>query len=99
MLTRPYGGADTHSKMIVTWKELQFALAWRDIPKPTIAAVQGYCIFNAWITMSMMDVVFAAEDAQFHGDAGLFRYFSSNAVTPSQPAGGGLRRNSETLSA
>jgi enoyl-CoA hydratase len=62
---RSFGGDDLYSKLIVNWKEMQFALQWRDIPKPTIAAVQGYCIFNAWITMSMMDVVFAAEDAQF----------------------------------
>lgn len=63
--TRSFGGEDLFSKMVINWKEMQFALQWRDIPKPTIAAVQGYCIFNAWITMSMMDVVFAAEDARF----------------------------------
>ncbi len=40
-------------------------LSWRNIPKPTIAMVQGYCIFGGWMIASTMDVVFAAEDALF----------------------------------
>ena len=40
-------------------------LRWRDIPKPTIAVVQGACIYAAWMLASAMDVIFAAEDAQF----------------------------------
>jgi enoyl-CoA hydratase len=40
-------------------------LRWRSIPKPTIAVVQGYCIYAAWMLASAMDVIFAADDAKF----------------------------------
>ena len=49
-------------------------LRWRNVPKPTIAAVQGYCIFGGWIIASAMDILFAAEDAMFLGTN--FQYFS-----------------------
>ena len=41
-------------------------LRWRNVQKPTVAAVQGYCIFGGWIVASAMDLIFAAEDAMFH---------------------------------
>ncbi len=41
------------------------SLRWRDLPKPTIAAVQGYCIFGGFIIVSAMDLVIAADDARF----------------------------------
>lgn len=40
-------------------------LRWRNIPKPTIAVVQGACIYAGWMLASAMDVIFAADDAQF----------------------------------
>jgi enoyl-CoA hydratase len=49
-------------------------LRWRNIPKPTIAAVHGYCIFAGWIIASASDVVFAADDAMFLPTN--FQYFS-----------------------
>jgi len=49
-------------------------LRWRDLPKPTIAMVHGYCIFGGWMIASAMDVIFAAEDAMFLGTN--FQYFS-----------------------
>ena len=49
-------------------------LRWRNIPKPTVAAVQGYCIFAGWIISSACDVVFAADDAMFLPTN--FQYFS-----------------------
>ncbi|MEZ4492132.1 MAG: enoyl-CoA hydratase-related protein [Dehalococcoidia bacterium] len=49
-------------------------LRWRNVPKPTIAAVQGYCIFGGWIISSACDVVFAASDAKFLPTN--FQYFS-----------------------
>ena len=49
-------------------------LRWREVQKPTIAAVQGYCIFGGWMVASAMDLIFAAEDAMFLG--GGFQYFS-----------------------
>lgn len=49
-------------------------LRWRNIPKPTIVAVQGYCIFAGWIIASASDVIFAADDALFLPTN--FQYFS-----------------------
>jgi enoyl-CoA hydratase len=49
-------------------------LRWRNIPKPTIAAVQGYCIFAGWLISSASDVVFASHDAMFLPTN--FQYFS-----------------------
>ena len=49
-------------------------MRWREVPKPTIAAVQGYCIFGGWIIASAMDIIYAAEDAMFLGSN--FQYFS-----------------------
>ncbi len=53
---------------------VDFTLRWRDLPKPTIAVVQGYCIFGGWMIASAMDLVFAAENAMFLGTN--FQYFS-----------------------
>ncbi len=49
-------------------------LKWRNLPKPTIAMVRGYCIYGGWMIASAMDLVFASEDALFL--AGLVEYFS-----------------------
>ncbi|MEZ5557857.1 MAG: enoyl-CoA hydratase-related protein [Pseudomonadales bacterium] len=49
-------------------------LRWRNFPKPTIAGVQGYCIFAGWMIASAMDVIYAAEDAMLLGAN--FQYFS-----------------------
>ncbi len=53
---------------------VDFTLRWRDLQKPTIAVVQGYCIFAGWMVASAMDMIFAAEDAMFLGTN--FQYFS-----------------------
>ena len=49
-------------------------LAWRNCSKPTIAMVQGYCIYAGWMLAAAMDIIFAAEDAQFL--PGMVEYFS-----------------------
>jgi enoyl-CoA hydratase len=49
-------------------------LRWRNLPKPTIAAVHGYCVFAGWMIASAMDIVFAADDSKFLGTN--FQYFS-----------------------
>ena len=49
-------------------------LRWRNLPKPTIAMVHGYCIFGGWMFASAMDIIFAAEDALFLPTH--FQYFS-----------------------
>jgi len=46
---------------------LDLLLKWRNFPKPTVAMVEGYCIYAGWMLAAAMDVVFAAEDAQFLG--------------------------------
>ena len=49
-------------------------LRWRNISKPTIAMVHGYCIYGGWMFASAMDILFAAEDALFLPS--LLQYFS-----------------------
>lgn len=49
-------------------------LRWRNLPKPTIAAVQGKCIWGGWMVVTTMDIIFASEDAEFLGSN--FQYFS-----------------------
>ena len=44
---------------------LDLTLKWRNLAKPTIAMVEGFCIFGGWMIASAMDVVFAASDALF----------------------------------
>jgi len=44
---------------------VESTLRWRNVPKPTIAMVHGYCIFGGWIFAASMDLVFAASDALF----------------------------------
>ena len=53
---------------------VDLTLRWRAVPKPTIAVVQGYCIFGGWMIASAMDLIFAADDAMFL--ASNFQYFS-----------------------
>ena len=53
---------------------LDLLLKWRAFPKPTVAMVEGYCIYAGWMLAAAMDVVFAAEDAEFL--AGFVEYMS-----------------------
>lgn len=53
---------------------VDFGLRWRNLPKPTIAAVQGYCIYGGWMIAAACDVIFAADDALFL--PANFQYFS-----------------------
>jgi enoyl-CoA hydratase len=54
---------------------LDNTLRWRDLPKPTIAQVQGYCIFGGYMFASAMDLIVAADDAMFLPS--LTQYFSA----------------------
>ncbi|MDD5288513.1 MAG: enoyl-CoA hydratase-related protein [Dehalococcoidales bacterium] len=38
---------------------------WRNIPKPTIAMVQGWCIMANWMLAASCDLIIAADDAKF----------------------------------
>ena len=44
---------------------IENSLRWRDVRKPTIAQVQGYCIFGGFLIASCMDIIIAADDAMF----------------------------------
>ncbi len=44
---------------------LETCLRWREVPKPTIAQVQGYCIMGGLMLDSCCDLIIAAEDALF----------------------------------
>jgi enoyl-CoA hydratase len=44
---------------------LEYSLRLRDLPKPTIAQVQGACIGGAFMLANMCDLVVAADDAYF----------------------------------
>lgn len=50
-------------------------MRWRNLQKPTIAMVQGYCIFGGWMIAASMDLIFASEDALFLPSH--FQYFST----------------------
>jgi enoyl-CoA hydratase len=44
---------------------LETTLRWREVSKPTIAQVQGYCIMGGLMLASCCDLIVAAEDARF----------------------------------
>lgn len=44
---------------------LEATLRWRDLSKPTIAQVQGYCIMGGLMLASACDLIVASEDAKF----------------------------------
>jgi enoyl-CoA hydratase len=74
------------------WKSwevfLDNTLRWRDLPKATIAQVQGYCIFGGYMFASAMDLIVAADDAMFLPS--LTQYFSA-------PWDVGVRKAKEVL--
>jgi enoyl-CoA hydratase len=53
---------------------LDTTMRWRDLDKPTIAQVQGMCIFGGWMFAAAMDLIVASEDAKFL--PALMQYFS-----------------------
>src|SRR5271168_4478119 len=54
---------------------LDNTLKWRDLPKPTIAQVQGFCIFGGYMFAAAMDLIVAADDAMFLPS--ITQYFSA----------------------
>ncbi len=44
---------------------VECSLRWRELPKPTVAQVQGYCLFGGFLIASVMDLIVAADDARF----------------------------------
>lgn len=71
---RPYakGARGQHKR---SWDlYIDKTLRWRDLDKPTIAQVHGYCIFGGWMFAAAMDLVVASDDAMFLPS--LLQYFS-----------------------
>jgi enoyl-CoA hydratase len=85
---RPYPGGVLGEQRRSWALNVELTLRWRDLSKPTIAAVQGYCIYGGWMIASAMDLVVAADDAMFL--PAHFRYFSV-------PWDLGVRRTKELL--
>jgi enoyl-CoA hydratase len=64
-IERPYADS-VMGKYQRQWGQFHdMGMRWRDLPKPTIAEVQGYCIFGGWLIASAMDIIVAADDALF----------------------------------
>lgn len=62
---KPFGEG-TMGRLNRSWHlYIENSLRWRDVKKPTIAAVQGYCIFGGFMVASCMDVIIAADNARF----------------------------------
>ncbi len=53
---------------------VEFGLRWRGLSKPTVAVVEGYCIFGGWMIATSMDIIYAADTAMFLGSN--FQYFT-----------------------
>ena len=70
-------------------------MRWRDIPKPTIAQVQGYCIMGGLMIASACDLIVASEDAQFADRA--VKWGGSHVQYFSMPWDFGPRKTKEYL--
>jgi enoyl-CoA hydratase/carnithine racemase len=87
VVRRPPGGVLGEQRR--SWVlNVELTLRWRDLAKPTIAAVQGFCIYGGWMIASAMDLIVAADDAKFL--PAHFQYFSV-------PWDLGVRRTKELL--
>jgi enoyl-CoA hydratase len=74
---------------------LETTLRWRDVPKPTIAQVQGYCIMGGLMLASCCDLIMAADDALFADRA--VRWGGSHVQYFSMPWDLGPRKTKEYL--
>ena len=70
-------------------------MRWRDIPKPTIAQVQGYCIMGGMMIASACDLIIASDDAQFADRA--VKWGGSHVQYFSMPWDIGARKTKEFL--
>lgn len=68
------GPTDVEGHYTYSWDHfVDMSLRWRDLPKPTIAQVHGWCIFGGWLVASAMDLIVAADDTRFL--TALLQYF------------------------
>jgi len=66
------GSSPAPEKITLEWiyrsenrRYLEYTLRWRNIPKPSIAAVQGRCIAGGLMLCWPCDLIIAADDAKF----------------------------------
>jgi enoyl-CoA hydratase/carnithine racemase len=66
------GGSPAPTAMTLEWiysvesrRYLDYSLRWRNVPKPSIASVQGRCIAGGLLLCWPCDLIVAAEDALF----------------------------------
>lgn len=60
----PKPGAPAEYDRILHWN-VELCLRWRNLPKPTIAQVQGNCIMGGLMLASACDLILASDDAVF----------------------------------
>jgi len=70
-------------------------LKWRDLPKPTIAMIHGYCIMAAYGLASTCDIIIASDDVKFADRA--VRWGSAHIQYFSFPWELGFRKAKEYL--
>ena len=74
MRRRPFPKGVSGEYALSRYLFLDTTLRWRDLDKPTIAQVQGMCIFGGWMFAAAMDLIVASDDAKFL--PALMQYFS-----------------------
>lgn len=74
MRRRPFPKGVSGEYALSRYLFLDTTLRWRELDKPTIAQVQGMCIFGGWMFAAAMDLIVASEDAKFL--PALLQYFS-----------------------
>lgn len=85
---RPYPPG-ARGRFVRSWElYIDRGFRWRNLQKPTVVAVKGYCIWGGWMVATAMDVVFASDDAKFLGGKG--QYFAI-------PWDLGIRKSKEIL--
>lgn len=68
---------------------------WRNLSKPTIAAIRGYCIMGSWMLASTCDLAIASENARFADRS--VRWGGANHEYPTQFWELGIKKAKEYL--
>jgi enoyl-CoA hydratase/carnithine racemase len=93
--THPVGPGIAENLTRLSELYLETCLRWREVPKPTLAQVQGYCIMGGLMLASCCDLIIAAEDALFADRA--VRWGGSHVQYFSMPWDLGPRKAKEYL--
>lgn len=83
--SRAAGATAIEDAFTYSWDHfVQISRRWRDLPKPTIAMVHGWCIYGGWLVASAMDFIVAADDTRFMTN--LLQYFTLPFDVPPRKA-------------